>query len=331
MSRKNNEEKSRKRKETIKDKYAGYGVTDVIIIKDGEQLMGEDGEMHSVDGAFSRDGIIYIPQSIAEGSLKYLNRVVGEEVGEIYAQNNGLENKNGKAQQIGEIFGKKISEEVLDSKSKNSLTSDGIDLSDIIIAGTSAKITGVGLKCQGSKCSKPTVYYNFPEKIGTLVIEKEMSTDEIYNKTLMLIAKGNKEGYGDATRFLTHWLESSGTTLAVSPELFEHKKVIEAIERTYGYFSGGEQKEKIYSYIERGIFEFDQSWDGMFTFNAVADKKNYLAYGTATVKSSGKVKVKDSGKYYEVTITVNQNKIYDKYDWNKGEGARIWYSLYVFY
>ena len=129
-------ENKEKLKETIKDKYEKYGVTDVVIIKDGELLMGEDGEMHAVNGAFSRDGVIYIPQSTAEGSLKDLNRIIGEEAGEIYAQNNGLENKNGKAQQIGEIFGEQISKGIVDSKSKNSLIADDIDLSNVIIAGT---------------------------------------------------------------------------------------------------------------------------------------------------------------------------------------------------
>ena len=51
------------------------------------------------------------------------------------------------------------------------------------------------------------------------------------------------------------------------------------------------------------------------------DQKNYLAYGSASVKSSGKVSVKDSGQYYEVTVTITQNKFYDKYDWNNGEGT----------
>ena len=37
-------ESKEKLKETIKDKYADYGVTDVKIISDNEQLMGEDGE-----------------------------------------------------------------------------------------------------------------------------------------------------------------------------------------------------------------------------------------------------------------------------------------------
>ena len=130
-------ENKEKLKETIKDKYADYGVTDVIIIPDGTQLKGEDGEMHSVNGAFSRDGIVYITESIANGSLKDLNRVVGEEVGEIYAQNNGLENLNNKGQQIGEIFGEKISEGLDTSKSKNNLSSDDIDLTEIVIGGTS--------------------------------------------------------------------------------------------------------------------------------------------------------------------------------------------------
>ena len=130
-------ENKEKLKETIKDKYADYGVTDVIIIPDGTQLKGEDGEMYSVNGAFSRDGIVYITESIANGSLKDLNRVVGEEVGEIYAQNNGLENLNNKGQQIGEIFGEKISEGLDTSKSKNNLSSDDIDLTEIVIGGTS--------------------------------------------------------------------------------------------------------------------------------------------------------------------------------------------------
>ena len=93
--------------------------------------------MYSVNGAFSRDGIVYITESIANGSLKDLNRVVGEEVGEIYAQNNGLENLNNKGQQIGEIFGEKISEGLDTSKSKNNLSSDDIDLTEIVIGGTS--------------------------------------------------------------------------------------------------------------------------------------------------------------------------------------------------
>ena len=64
-----------------------------------------------------------------------------------------------------------------------------------------------------------------------------MSTDEIYQNALLLIAKGNEKGYGEATRFLNHWLKGSGTSLSVSPELFENKKVKEAIEGTYYYFS----------------------------------------------------------------------------------------------
>jgi hypothetical protein len=126
-----------KLKDTIKDKYADYGVTDVIIIPDGIQLKGEDGEMHSVNGAFSRDGVIYITESTANGSIKDLNRVVGEEAGEIYAQNNGLENLNNRGQQIGEIFGEKISEGLDTSKSKSNLSSDDVDLSGVIIGGTS--------------------------------------------------------------------------------------------------------------------------------------------------------------------------------------------------
>ena len=129
-------ENKEKLKETIKDKYAGYGVTDVVIIKDGEQLMGEDGEMHSVNGAFSRDGIIYITESTANSSLKDLNRIVGEEAGEIYAQNNGLENDYGRAQQIGVIFGEKISKGLDSSESENKLTADSVDLSGVIIGGT---------------------------------------------------------------------------------------------------------------------------------------------------------------------------------------------------
>ena len=54
--------------------------------------------MHEVNGAFSLDGVVYITESTANGSLKELNRVVGEEVGEIYAHNSGLE-KNGNAEQ----------------------------------------------------------------------------------------------------------------------------------------------------------------------------------------------------------------------------------------
>ena len=128
-------ESKEKLQEAVKDKYAGYGVTDVIIIKDGEELMGTDGKMHKVNGAFSLDGVIYITESTANGTLKDLNRIVGEEVGEIYAHNNGLE-KNGNAQQLGEIFGEKLSNGVGETTSKNSLTADNIDLSKVVIDGT---------------------------------------------------------------------------------------------------------------------------------------------------------------------------------------------------
>ena len=56
-----------------------------------------------------------------------------EKVREIYAQNNGLENDYGKAQQIGEIFGEKISEGLDTSKPKKNLSSDEIDLSNVIM------------------------------------------------------------------------------------------------------------------------------------------------------------------------------------------------------
>jgi hypothetical protein len=80
--------------------------------------MGEDGEMNSVNGAFSRDGVIYITERTANGLLAYFNRIVEEEVGDIYAQNNGLENDNSRAQQIGVLFGGKILtfDPVLDQK-----------------------------------------------------------------------------------------------------------------------------------------------------------------------------------------------------------------------
>ncbi len=131
-------------KEVIKDKFSGYGVTDVVIIKDGEQLMGTDGKMHEVKGAFSSDGVIYITESTANGTLKELNRVVGEEVGEIYSHNNGLQNDNGNAEQLGQIFGEKLSNGVDGTKAKNPLAADNVDLSKVVVSGTELVIAIFG-------------------------------------------------------------------------------------------------------------------------------------------------------------------------------------------
>ena len=94
--------------------------------------------MHEVNGAFSLDGVVYITESTANGSLKNLNSVVGEEVGEIYAQNNGLENDYGRGQQIGLIFGNQLSGVSGESISTNKIAADDVDLSDVVVAGTNA-------------------------------------------------------------------------------------------------------------------------------------------------------------------------------------------------
>ena len=160
--------------------------------------------------------------------------------GEMYAQNNGLENKLGKAQQIGEIFGNKISDGLEDSLAKNKLAVDDFDSSDIVIKGTAANITGIALKCKGNKCPNSTTYYTYPKEIPfNIVIEPHMSEKEIYEKTLLLIAAGEKKGYKDATKFLKLWLEGNTNTYGLSNDIFEHPKVTRAIEDTYEYFNGG--------------------------------------------------------------------------------------------
>ena len=127
-------ESKEKLQDAVKEKYGKYGIIDVKIIEDGEKLQGTDGKMHEVNGAFSLDGVVYITESTANGSLKELNRVVGEEVGEIYAHNNGLE-KNGNAEQLGRIFAEKISNGVGDTNAKNPLIADNVDLSKVVING----------------------------------------------------------------------------------------------------------------------------------------------------------------------------------------------------
>ncbi|ACZ10714.1 Filamentous hemagglutinin [Sebaldella termitidis] len=298
-------ENKEKLKETIKDKYADYGVTDVVIIKDGELLMGEDGEMHSVNGAFSRDGIVYITESTANGSLKDLNRVVGEEVGEIYAQNNGLENWNNKGQQIGEIFGEKISEGLGDSKSKNNLSSDDIDLSGVIIAGTQRKTEpGVWLVIDGDS-SKP---------ISDLIV-------------LGLRANAAKNGYKNATDNILYYLSGQGGTKEVPMDWYLNSKVgKQAItDIKWGIFDIIDYNDLSSLKIGQNTTIFDYA-GGEKAAEIYPDPKIdgdlFYSMGPHNIDYSRSVNIRKIGENkYELKSQVDYT-IRDNYDWHDGKSIQ---------
>ncbi|MCP1226400.1 hemagglutinin repeat-containing protein, partial [Sebaldella sp. S0638] len=298
-------ENKEKLKETIKDKYADYGVTDVVIIKDGELLMGEDGEMYSVNGAFSRDGIVYITESTANGSLKDLNRVVGEEVGEIYAQNNGLENWNNKGQQIGEIFGEKISEGVETSNSKNNLSSDEVDLSGVIIAGTQRKTEpGVWLVIDGDS-SKP---------ISDLVV-------------LALRAKGAKDGLENATDNILYYLSGQGGTKEVPMNWYLNSEI--------GKQAITDIKWKVFDDIDYNSLEKLNIGGNLSYFNSVDGKKSVKVYpkpkidadlfysmGPHDIDYSRGTYIKKIGENkYELKSQIDYT-VRDEYDWHAGKSIQ---------
>ena len=154
-----------------------------------------------------------------------------------------------------------------------------------------------------------------------------MSVEDIYQNTLLLIAKGNKKGYGYAVQLLTYWLNGNGGEYALSKEIFNNKTVKKGIEETYDYFSEDNPKQlkNIYANIAKGVFEFDEHWDRVKTFDPILDRKDYLAFGTATITSYGKISVKDDGKYYNVTVTVTENRFHDEYNWNNNQGTGYGY------
>ena len=252
--------------------------------------MGEDGEMHSVNGAFSRDGIVYITESTANGSLKDLNSVVGEEVGEIYAQNNGLENKNGKAQQIGEIFGEKISKGLDSSESKNKLTADNVDLTDVVIAGT-----------------------------NWLEVDRN-SSDFTKESILFLIRSSKVFGYKNAVENVEHYLEGSGETKYISMDWYLNnqmgKKMITFIK--WNVFD--ELDYSSLSNMNLGDYITQFKYDNYPVYpNEKKDKDLYYSMGPHDIDYSRNVAIKKIGENkYELKSQIDYT-IKDKYDWKDGK------------
>ena len=89
-------------------------------------------------------GVIYITEDVAGKPSEEFNRIVGEEIGELYAHKNGLASETGGAEQIGQIFGKEMSKgKDSDSEYTGTIVVNN-NIKDVKVDGTDAVLTSSG-------------------------------------------------------------------------------------------------------------------------------------------------------------------------------------------
>lgn len=97
--------------EKLAEKYNDYGVNKIEVVSNDTVFRDSAGNI--IEGAQAgydkNTGVIYITEDTAGKPLGEFNRIVGEEIGELYAHKNGLATETGGAEQIGQIFGKEMS------------------------------------------------------------------------------------------------------------------------------------------------------------------------------------------------------------------------------
>ncbi|MCP1225895.1 hemagglutinin repeat-containing protein, partial [Sebaldella sp. S0638] len=131
----------------LAEKYNDYGVKKIEVVSN--DTVFRDSEGNVIEGAQAgydkSTGIIYITKDVAGKPLGEFNRIVGEEIGELYAHNNGLATKTGGAEQIGQIFGKEMSKgKDSDSEYTGTITVNN-NIKDIKVDGTEViTVTVVG-------------------------------------------------------------------------------------------------------------------------------------------------------------------------------------------
>ena len=126
-------------------KYSDYGVNKIEVVSNDTVFRDSEGNvMEGAQAGYDKNtGIIYITKDVAEKPLGEFNKIVGEEIGELYAHNNGLATKTGGAEQIGQIFGKEMSKgKDSDSEYTGTITVNN-NIKDIKVDGTEVVVATV--------------------------------------------------------------------------------------------------------------------------------------------------------------------------------------------
>ena len=130
----------------LTEKYNDYGVTKIEVVSNDTVFRDSDGNI--IEGAQAgydkNTGVIYITEDVAGKPSEEFNRIVGEEIGELYAHKNGLASETGGAEQIGQIFGKEMSKgKDSDSEYTGTIVVNN-NIKDVKVDGTDAVLTSSG-------------------------------------------------------------------------------------------------------------------------------------------------------------------------------------------
>jgi hypothetical protein len=155
----------------LAEKYKDYGVSEIVVVSNDTVFRDSAGNI--IEGAHAgfdkNTGVIYITEDTAKKPLGEFNKIVGEEIGELYAHKNGLavENNNGVmvAEQIGQIFGEQMSKgkdsdteytgNIIVNNSIKDVKVDGTEaVTAVVVVGAVVIVGGVVYYCSDPKAAQ---------------------------------------------------------------------------------------------------------------------------------------------------------------------------------